>query len=46
MTAVFDQQYVKRLNGPNVKNGKNKKERRQPRADIREFKSANGSIAW
>ncbi len=26
MTAVFDQRYVKRLNGPNVKKGKNKKD--------------------
>ena len=43
MTAVFDQRYVKRLNGPNVKKGKNKKDlAEQVRADIRKFKSDNG----
>ena len=40
--AVFDQQYVKRLSGPNVKTGTNKRELAdQVIADIREFKSAN-----
>ena len=40
--AVFDQQYVKRLSGPNVKPGANKRELAdQVIADIREFKSAN-----
>ena len=40
--AVFDQQYVKRLSGPNVKTGANKRELAdQVIADIREFKSAN-----
>ena len=43
MTAVFDQRYVKRLNGPNVKTGKNKRDlAEQLRADIRRFKSDNG----
>ena len=42
MTAVFDQRYVKRLNGPNVKKGKNKKDlAEQLRADIRTFKADN-----
>ena len=37
--AVFDQRYVKRLDGPNVKKGKNKKDlAEQVRADIRNFK--------
>jgi myo-inositol-1-phosphate synthase len=37
--AVFDRQYVKRLDGPNVKKGKNKKElAEQLRDDIRRFK--------
>ena len=39
MSAVFDQRYVKRLDGPNVKKGKNKKDlAEQLRADIRNFK--------
>jgi myo-inositol-1-phosphate synthase len=38
--AVFDQRYVKRLAGPNVKKGANKKElAEQVIADIRKFKS-------
>ena len=42
MTAVFDQRYVKRLDGPNVKKGKNKKDlAEQLRADIRKFKTDN-----
>tara|TARA_B100001123_G_scaffold449088_1_gene612964 strand:- start:46896 stop:48209 length:1314 start_codon:yes stop_codon:yes gene_type:complete len=37
--AVFDQQYVKRLNGPNIKKGKNKKAlAEQVIQDIRTFK--------
>ncbi|HEY0284951.1 MAG TPA: inositol-3-phosphate synthase [Vicinamibacterales bacterium] len=41
--AVFDQRYVKRLDGPNVKKGKNKKDlAEQLRADIRNFKKDNG----
>src|SRR5437667_5682539 len=40
--AVFDQRYVKRLYGPNVKKGKNKKDlAEQVVADIRTFKSEN-----
>ena len=39
MPAVFDQRYVKRLSGPNVKKGKNKKDlAEQLIADIRAFK--------
>ncbi|MSO55771.1 MAG: inositol-3-phosphate synthase [Acidobacteria bacterium] len=41
--AVFDQRYVKRLEGPNVKKGKNKRDlAEQLRADIRNFKKDNG----
>jgi myo-inositol-1-phosphate synthase len=40
--AVFDQQYVKRLDGPNVKKGKNKRDlAEQLREDIRKFKAEN-----
>src|SRR5712692_845709 len=40
--AVFDQRYVKRLDGPNVKKGKNKKDlAEQVVADIRKFKGDN-----
>src|SRR4051812_48571963 len=40
--AVFDQRYVKRLDGPNVKKGKNKKDlAEQVVSDIRKFKSDN-----
>src|SRR6058998_1204614 len=40
--AVFDQRYVKRLDGPNVKKGKNKKELAEQVADdIRAFKTAH-----
>src|SRR6187397_1878748 len=43
MPAVFDQRYVKRLDGPNVKKGKNKRDLAdQLVADIRAFKSAHG----
>jgi myo-inositol-1-phosphate synthase len=42
MPAAFDQQYVKRLEGSNVKKGKTKRElAEQLRADIREFKAAH-----
>ena len=42
MPAVFDQRYVKRLSGPNVKKGKNKKDlAEQLIADIRNFKAKN-----
>jgi myo-inositol-1-phosphate synthase len=41
--AVFDQRYVKRLHGPNVKKGKNKKDLAdQLRADIQKFKADHG----
>ena len=40
--AVFDQRYVKRLDGPNVKKGKNKRDlAEQVIADIRKFKADN-----
>ena len=43
MPAVFDQRYVKRLSGPNVKTGKNKKDLAdQLIADIRAFKATHG----
>ncbi len=42
MPAVFDQRYVKRLDGPNVKKGKNKRDlAEQLIADIRAFKQRN-----
>ena len=42
--AVFDNNYVKKLDGPNVKKGKNKKELvEQLREDIREFKQSSGA---
>ncbi len=42
MSAVFDRQYVKRLDGPNVKKGKNKKDlAEQLIDDIRRFKAEN-----
>ena len=41
--AAFDQRYVKRLDGPNVKKGKNKKDlAEQVRSDIRSFKKQHG----
>ena len=48
MPAVFDQQYVKRLDGPNVKKGKNKKDlAEQLIADIRDVQdSATTAIGW
>ena len=43
MAAVFDQQYVKRLDGPNVKKARTKKELAdQLIDDIRRFKERNG----
>jgi myo-inositol-1-phosphate synthase len=43
MPAVFDRRYVKRLDGPNVKKGKNKRDlAEQLIADIRTFKSKQG----
>jgi myo-inositol-1-phosphate synthase len=41
--AVFDRRYVKRLDGPNVKKGKSKKDlAEQLRADIQKFKKDHG----
>jgi myo-inositol-1-phosphate synthase len=43
MPAVFDRKYVKRLDGPNVKKGRNKRDlAEQVVADIRSFKQAHG----
>ncbi len=43
MAAVFDTDYVKKLEGPNVKSGETKKDlAEQLRADIRRFKEENG----
>jgi myo-inositol-1-phosphate synthase len=43
MPAVFDRRYVKRLDGPNVKKGKNKRDlAEQLREDIRRFKQQHG----
>ncbi|MBX9927577.1 MAG: inositol-3-phosphate synthase [Gemmatimonadaceae bacterium] len=43
MPAVFDQKYVTRLVGTNVKTGKNKRDlAEQLRQDIRDFKKASG----
>lgn len=43
MPAVFDQAYVKRLHGTNVKTGKTKRELAEAlRADIRNFKATQG----
>ena len=42
--AVFDHNYVKKLDGPNVKKGKNKMDlAEQVRADMREFKKTSGA---
>jgi len=42
MAAVFDQSYVKRINGPNVKKGASKMElAEQLMADIQQFKAKN-----
>jgi myo-inositol-1-phosphate synthase len=42
--AVFDHNYVKKLDGPNVKKGKNKMDlAEQVRADIREFRKSSGA---
>jgi len=51
MPAVFNQHYVKRLQGTNVKQGKNKRDlAEQLRTDIRDFKQRNGCsrlvIVW
>jgi myo-inositol-1-phosphate synthase len=42
--AVFDHNYVKKIDGPNVKKGKNKMDlAEQLRADIRDFKETSGA---
>ena len=42
--AVFDRSYVRKLDGPNLKKGKNKMElAQQVREDIREFKKSSGA---
>ncbi len=42
--AVFNQQYVKKLDGPNVKKGKTKRDlAEQVRADIRDFRKKSGA---
>ncbi|PYX17533.1 MAG: inositol-3-phosphate synthase [Acidobacteria bacterium] len=42
--AVFDHNYVKKIDGPNVKKGKNKMDlAEQLRADIRDFKKTSGA---
>jgi myo-inositol-1-phosphate synthase len=42
MTAVFDQNYVRRLDGPNVKSGAGKRDLAEAaRKDIRDFKAAH-----
>jgi myo-inositol-1-phosphate synthase len=44
MPAVFDHNYVKRISGPNVKQGKNKLElAEQLRQDIRDFRASSGA---
>ncbi len=43
MPAVFDRNYVKRIDGPHIKNGRTKMDLAdQVRADIQQFKSAHG----
>jgi len=43
MKAVFDREFIKRIDGPNVKTGKNKMDlAEQLRADIRNFLKDNG----
>src|SRR5271169_922796 len=45
--AVFDQNYVRKLDGPNVKKGKNKRDlAEQVREDIREFKKSSGAARF
>src|SRR6516225_1040885 len=42
--AIFDKNYVKKLDGPNVKKGKNKRDLvEQVREDIRDFKKSSGA---
>ena len=49
MKAVFDQNYVKKLDGPHVKKGKNKYDlAQQLKEDIRDFKKKNklDRVSW
>jgi len=44
MKAVFDQNYVKKIDGPNIKKGKNKRDlAEQLRQDIRDFRKSSGA---
>ena len=44
MKAVFDHNYVKKIDGPNVKKGKNKMELAEKlRQDIRDFRKSSGA---
>src|SRR5512147_1029716 len=44
MKAVFDHNYVKKIDGPNIKRGKNKLElAEQLRQDIRDFRKSSGA---
>ena len=44
MKAVFDRNYVKKIDGPNIKKGKNKVElAEQLRQDIRDFRKSSGA---
>jgi myo-inositol-1-phosphate synthase len=42
MAAAFDQHYVKRLQGTNIKSGSKREQAESLRKDIRDFKAANG----
>ncbi len=45
--AVFDRNYVRKLDGPNVKRGKSKRDlAEQVREDIREFKQSSGAARF
>ncbi|MFZ3210929.1 MAG: inositol-3-phosphate synthase [Terriglobales bacterium] len=45
--AVFDRNYVRKLDGPNVKHGKSKRDlAEQVREDIREFKKSSGAARF
>jgi myo-inositol-1-phosphate synthase len=47
MKAVFDHNYVKKIDGPNVKKGKNKMElAEQVRQDIRDFRKSSGAARF
>jgi len=45
--AVFDRNYVRKLDGPNVKKGRSKRDlAEQVRDDIREFKKSSGALRF